>query len=166
VTADEQFIPSPKHHRPPWSWPRGGIQLLVDGEAQQLTQRIRQKVADIQSAGGERTVEMQDFDDWLGFRFAAPLRRDVAAGPAFGKSATAIGVATIGAGLASSALATASADWATVTVAALGIVVGGPRRYQPDLAAVSAFSCSLSSGLRATSGGLGFPQRSWPLRAR
>jgi hypothetical protein len=100
------------------------MQVLVEGEAQQLARQIREKVRSGESADEETQRRMEAFDEWLRFRFVGPLVRDAAAGPAFGKAATALGVATIGAGLGSSALATASGDSATIGVAVLGIVVG------------------------------------------
>ncbi|HEX8054755.1 MAG TPA: DUF4231 domain-containing protein [Thermoleophilaceae bacterium] len=90
-----------------------------------LSDRLREKVRISFPQDPGREERPEAFDDWLRLRFQVPLERDALAGPAFGKSATALGVATIGAGLASSAITTASGgDWATVVVASLGIIVG------------------------------------------
>lgn len=120
-----QIAVAPRRRWPPWRRLRGGIQVLADGEAQRLAQRIREKVQIVDPGDGtDAARRLEAFDDWLRFRFHEPLVRDAAAGPAFGKTATAIGVATIGAGLGSSALATTSGNGATGAVAVLGIVVG------------------------------------------
>jgi hypothetical protein len=96
------------------------MQVLVEDEAARLVALIRKKVWS--SAVDERRRDA--FDDWLRYRFYGPLERNAAAGPAFGKSATAIGVGTIGAGLLSSALSTVEGSGAAASVLALGVIVG------------------------------------------
>jgi len=102
----------------------------VDGEADRLERRISEKVernlllTRLDSPAGDVAGELEPFHDWLHLRFREPLEHDARAGPSFGKAATAIGVATIGAGLASSALATTTGNGATELVAVLGIGVG------------------------------------------
>jgi hypothetical protein len=99
------------------------MQVLVDGEAEALTDQIREKVGRNGTADDATRRELEAFDNWLFFQFHAPLVRDAVAGPAFGKTATAIAVVTIVAGLTSSGLA-ATGEGAKIVVVALGIVVG------------------------------------------
>jgi hypothetical protein len=100
------------------------MQVLVDGEAERLHDRILEKIRSGPPAGPAAPPDGGSFADWLQYRFLAPLVRDAVAAPAYGKSATLIGAGTIGAGLGSSALASFSDDVATTAVAVLGIVVG------------------------------------------
>lgn len=105
------------------------MQVLVEGEAECLEQHVRESLIKrtLPAAGAPKSHPEPDPSpsvDWLRCRFREPLERDASAGPTFGKAATAIGVTTIGAGLASSAAASAWGDDATVLVAGLGILVG------------------------------------------
>src|SRR4051812_26883423 len=87
---ERKFAPHlfPRRWWLPWRWPRGGMQVLVEGEAENLTRAIRKKVHSGALGNGTGRLEDEAFNDWLFLRFRAPLEIDAVAGPAFGKSAT------------------------------------------------------------------------------
>lgn len=121
VSPSEQVV-----RRRPRRWLRG-MRVLGEHEADRLEERLKEKVARTEGlthSDSEGGLQLASFEDWLRWRFRQPLERDAWAGPAFGKAATAIGVTTIGAGLASSALASAGGTGTKALVASLGILVG------------------------------------------
>jgi hypothetical protein len=96
------------------------VRVLGNHEDTVLAEHVIHKGGDL--------PEGDPFRDFVRLRFQEPLRANARGGPLYGRAFTAMSVATIAAGLASSAVATASSGETlgtsdTVFVAILGILV-------------------------------------------
>jgi hypothetical protein len=120
------------------------MRVLVDGEAEQLTRRIEEKVdgCDRLRPGGQAA-----FKDWLDLRFRKPLEEDAEAGPDYSKAFNLISVLTIAAGLSASVLADSAIE-SPATIGLLGLAVGvltGVNRiWNPSQRSVARYQAAYS----------------------
>jgi hypothetical protein len=102
--------------------------VLGPDEAVQLARLVQSKAERALESAPEDSVpagRANALEAWVRYRFLGPLDLDAKAGPSYGGAASLLGVATIGAGLASSTIAgVGDGVWADATIGALGVTVG------------------------------------------